>query len=151
MKAVGSLTVAGLLAGCSGGSGDDDDDEPTETTGGSQLVGLRVANNDDEAHRLALQVERNDEVVSWTTHDLESRSAGEESVVTVSPDWAEEPASFVIEAQVDGDRHRQFAIEDGGCRSVFIEIDGEGTLRKYANDGSCEDGQTPSPPTNGSA
>lgn len=108
-----------------------------DVTGGSRLASLRVANNDDTAHRVALQIERNSEVVHWTDHDLDARSAGESSVFTVEPDWPEDRATFVVEVQVDGERHRQFDIGGGECRNVFVEIDGDGRLTKYANSDDC--------------
>jgi hypothetical protein len=141
LAAVGAAALAGCNTAGGSGSGDAEGGvDPSPSGGGSRLASLRVANNDDTAHRVALQVERNDEVVHWTDHDLDARTAGESSVFTVEPDWPDGRAAFVVEVQVDGERHRQFAVGPGDCRNVFVEIDGEGRLNKYANSDNCGGG-----------
>jgi len=142
LAAVGAAALAGCnTPGDAGSGGADGDNSPgTDPTGETRLTSLRVVNNDDTPHRVALQIERDGEVVHWTDHDLDARTAGDSSVLTVEPDWPESPAAFVVEAQVDGERHRQFAIGAGDCRNVFIEIDGQGALQKYSNSGDCASG-----------
>jgi hypothetical protein len=129
----GMAALAGCTGGGTGGDADGTDGDGALAGGDAQLGRLRVTNNDDTPHRVAVQVERDGEVASWTTHDLDARSAGEGSVVTVLPEGSEAGAEITVEVQLDGERIRQFTV-GGGCRNVLVEIDGEGEMTEYSGD-----------------
>lgn len=127
LAAAGGLAA---LAGCT--TGGTDGGSGSET----RLARLRVVNNDDSPHRVDVQIERDGAIANWTSHDLDARSAGEGSVVTVVDSPLESARNVTVEVQLDGDRHRQFAIESG-CRVVQIQITGEGALEKLVGEADC--------------
>lgn len=118
----GALALAGCLGGTSGEPGTE------QTASGAVLAYVRVANYDDTAHTVHVLVERGDEIVHWSSHEL---AASEGSPVTKRLDgpWGE-PGAYTIHTRLDGaDEKRSFDVEPGGadCYGVETRVESDAT------------------------
>ncbi|MFB6193720.1 MAG: hypothetical protein ABEI75_01525 [Halobaculum sp.] len=125
----GVLTAVGVggvgaLAGCVGGSG-----AGTATPSSDAVLAyVRVANYDDASHTVHVLVERADEIVHWSSHDL---PAGDGEPVTrrLSGPWGESgPYTIHTRLGETGDR-RTFPVDPGetDCYGVETRVTSDGT------------------------
>ena len=143
------LAASGLAVASAGCLGLGDDDSGTaEASGGPQtesadpeavrLQDLSVQNNHDEAHRVQLAVEADDEVLHLGTYELEP--AGGSRVV--QGDWNSEAGSYRVHARLDDGEIHSTDVTEGvpeaaSCVKVLVRIDGEGGLAIW-NGADCQ-------------
>jgi hypothetical protein len=130
---VGGLTAAGvgLLAGCLGGDGEGGNQlEGGDGSGGSgsRLAYVRVANWDGLSHTFHVLVERDGDIVHWSSHELDGKGS-EIPTETVDTSWADDPGSFVISVRVDdSDEWKTFDVtgRDGDCYGIEARVTDDG-------------------------
>ena len=93
---------AAVTGGCVGGSGGT---TQTGSADGAVLAYVRVANYDDAAHTLGVLVERNDEIVHWSNHEL-AASDGAPVTRRLDGSWGES-GSYTIHTRLDDTSNRQ--------------------------------------------
>ena len=130
--AVGVTGLAGCLEGNAVGATGGGDAEGTDGdgggAGGSTLAYLRVANEDDVAHTVHLLVQRGDEPVHWSAHDL---PAGDDEATsrTVEQSWTGAGDEVTVYFRLDdADEWESFDIDDGrgDCYGAMAQVDGDG-------------------------
>jgi hypothetical protein len=112
------VAAAGALAGCSTAAG----------SSTSRLAYVRVANWHAQPHTVHVLVERDGDLVHWSSHDLSARG---DDIVTQPVDrtWADEQAEFVVRVRVDDARQWKVfdvAGREGNCYGVEARVDEAG-------------------------
>lgn len=142
------LGASGLAVASAGCLGLGDDDSGTAEASGSpgstadpgavRLQDLSVQNNHDEAHRVQLAVEADEEVLHLGTYELEP--AGGSRVV--AGDWNSEAGSYRVHARLDEGEINSKDVTEGvaeaaACVKVLVRIDSEGALDIWSG-ADCE-------------
>jgi hypothetical protein len=125
----GAAVGLGLLAGCLGGDGEGENQLEGGTGGdGSRLAYVRVANWDAVSHTFHVLVERDGDIVHWSSHELDGKDS-EIPTETVDTSWADEAGTFVISVRVDdGDEWKTFDVSgrDGDCYGIEARVNEDG-------------------------
>jgi hypothetical protein len=115
-----SVLGMGALAGCSSAAG----------SSTSRLAYVRVANWHADAHTVHVIVERDGDIVHWSSHDLAARD-GEITTQPLDRTWADEQAEFVVRVRID-DRNTwkvfDLAGREGDCYGVEARVNDQGSL-----------------------
>jgi hypothetical protein len=119
----------GLLGGCLGDDAEGRNQLNDGDSGaGSRLAYVRVANWDAASHTFHVLVERDGEIVHWSSHEL----AGKDDDIpteTVDTSWADEAGSFVISVRVDDSgawKTFDVAGRDGDCYGIEARVTEDG-------------------------
>jgi hypothetical protein len=119
LAGLGTLGL-GALAGCATAAG----------SSTSRLVYVRVANWHAEPHTVHVLVERDGDLVHWSSHDL----AGRDDEITTQPldqTWADGEAEFVVRVRID-DRTTwkvfDLAGREGDCYGVEARVNEQGSV-----------------------
>jgi hypothetical protein len=119
LAGVGTLGVA-ALAGCGSAAG----------SSTSRLAYVRVANWHAEPHTVHVLVERDGDLVHWSSHDLAARD-DEITTQPIDQTWADGQAEFVVRVRID-DRPTwkvfDLAGREGNCYGVEARVDEQGSL-----------------------
>ncbi|MFC5367992.1 hypothetical protein [Salinirubrum litoreum] len=134
----------GLLAGCLGDDGEGGNQlDGGDSVGGSdsRLAYVRVANWDAVSHTFHVLVERDGDIVHWSSHELDGKGS-EIPTETVDTSWADQAGSFVISVRVDdSEEWKTFDVagRDGDCYGVEARVtdDGGQGLWYEENPDSC--------------
>lgn len=121
-RLLGGLGAAGVaaLAGCSTASG----------SSTSRLAYVRVANWHESAHTVHVLVERDGDLVHWSSHDLAARD-GDITTQPIDQTWADEQAEFVVRVRVDDQRQWKvfdLAGREGDCYGVEARVNEQGDI-----------------------
>lgn len=117
----GAATLGvGALAGCSTAAG----------SSTSRLAYVRVANWHAEPHTVHVLVERDGDLVHWSSHDLAARK-GDITTQPLEQTWASGEAEFVVRVRID-DRRTWKAFDlsgrEGDCYGVEARVNEQGSL-----------------------
>ena len=153
-----SAATATALAGCAdsgGGGGGGGGEQPL-------LMEIRLTNATDQAHTVHVVVERDGNMVHWSTHDLGPQGSGEgdgggqggnggqpPERTAVERTWSDDRGDYVIHARLD-DRNDWQTVDlselgdgDGGCWGIELEATGDGDFSVWSSqnpDGCPETG-----------
>jgi hypothetical protein len=119
LAGLGTLGV-GALAGCSTAAG----------SSTSRLAYVRVANWHPDAHTVHVLVERDGELVHWSSHDLPGRE-NEIPTRPITRTWADEQSEFVVRVRVDDQRTWKvfdLAGREGDCYGVEARVNEQGSV-----------------------
>jgi hypothetical protein len=96
-----SLSAAGVaaLAGC-GGTNARNASNAGGSDGAATLGYVRVTNRHDEAHTMHVLVERDGEVVFWSSYVLDAGSDSATSTYVEGP-WTDEQANYTVHFRID--------------------------------------------------
>jgi hypothetical protein len=124
----GAAVGVGLLAGCLGGDGEGGNQLESGSGGsdggGSRLAYVRVANWDALSHTFHVLVERDGDIVHWSSHELDGKGS-DIPTETVDTSWADGPGSFVISVRVDdSEEWKTFDVSgrDGDCYGIEARV-----------------------------
>jgi hypothetical protein len=137
LAGVGTLGL-GVLAGCGSASG----------SSTSRLAYVRVANWHREAHTVHVLVERDGELVHWSSHDLAARD-GDITTQPIDQTWADDQAEFVVRVRVDdGTSWKVFDLtgREGDCYGVEARVDEQGSVGVWYEQAPKECRATPDQP-----
>ena len=121
-RALAGLATLGVgaLAGCSTAAG----------SSTSRLAYVRVANWHAEPHTVHVLVERDGDLVHWSSHDLAART-DEITTQPLDQTWADEEAAFSIRVRID-DRTTwkvfDLASREGDCYGVEARVNEQGSI-----------------------
>lgn len=126
--------VAGAVAvaGCSDG----------DASGGGTVLGqLSVQNLHDEPHTVDVLVEFGDELVHWTTHELEGRTGDND--VELESTWPSEAGEFRVRARLDADTDSTIERtpadwNDPDCLDLKIEVGRDASPGIWGDSNNCE-------------
>lgn len=124
----GAAVGLGLLAGCLGGDGEGGNQLEGGGTGESRLAYVRVANWDAVSHTFHVLVERDGDIVHWSSHELSGRDT-EIPTEAVDTSWADEAGDFVISVRVDdSEEWKTFDVagREGDCYGVEARVTDDG-------------------------
>jgi hypothetical protein len=121
-RLLAGLGTAGVaaLAGCSTAAG----------SSTSRLAYVRVANWHGQAHTVHVLVERDGDLVHWSSHELAAR-AGDITTQPIEQTWADEQAEFVVRVRVDDQRQWKvfdLAGREGDCYGVEARVNDQGGI-----------------------
>jgi hypothetical protein len=119
LAGVGAASVA-ALAGCSTAAG----------SSTSRLAYVRVANWHRADHTVHVLVERDGDLVHWSSHDLAARD-GEITTQPLDQTWADEQAEFVVRVRLDDQRRWKvfdLAGREGDCYGVEARVNEQGRI-----------------------
>jgi hypothetical protein len=119
LAGVGTLGLS-ALAGCGSAAG----------SSTSRLAYVRVANWHAEPHTVHVLVERDGELVHWSSHDLAARD-GQITTQPLDRTWADAEAEFVVRVRLDdGTTWKVFdlASREGDCYGVEARVDEQGSI-----------------------
>jgi hypothetical protein len=121
-RLLAGLGAAGAtaLAGCSTAAG----------SSTSRLAYVRVANWHESAHTVHVLVERDGDLVHWSSHDLAARD-GDITTQPIEQTWADERAEFVVRVRVDDQRRWKvfdLARREGDCYGVEARVNEQGSI-----------------------
>jgi len=149
MIAGGAAVGVGLLAGCLGDDGEGGNQlDGDGGDGGTRLAYVRVANWDALSHTFHVLVERDGDIVHWSSHELDGKGS-DIPTETVDTSWADAAGSFVISVRVDdSEAWKTFDVggRDGDCYGIEARVNdgGEQGLWYEEDPGSCATGETAS-------
>jgi hypothetical protein len=123
----------GLLAGCLGDDSGGENQLGSGSDGsgggsGSRLAYVRVANWDAVSHTFHVLVERDGDIVQWSSHELDGKGS-DISTETIDSSWADETGSFVISVRVDdSDEWKTFDVRgrEGDCYGIEARVNDDG-------------------------
>lgn len=119
LGAVGTAAFGGSLTGCFG------------TQRPPHLGGGQVFNGHEESHKVAVLLERENEIVHWR-HSSLAPNGQEGFGYTIERTWPKEPASFTVSAMRDGEQWRRTALREpvsaDNCAEVYVFVNGTGQL-----------------------
>ena len=119
LAGLGTVGV-GALAGCSTAAG----------SSTSRLAYVRVANWHADAHTVHVLVERDEELVHWSSHDLAARD-GDITTQPIAQTWADEQSEFVVRVRVDDQTTwKVFDLtgREGDCYGVEARVNEQGSI-----------------------
>lgn len=140
LAAGGAVTVAGI-AGCSRventAESEPTPNEPTESDQPEPplLESISLENLNDQSHTLDIIIQRNDEIVYWTTHELSAISEPTSSIALDS-ELPTEPGAFQLVVRLDDDTRAQFSsteLPERDCIDLVVMITREGGLSILTN------------------
>lgn len=129
LLALGATGVVGALAGCSNPS-KQQSTQSTDKGRQSRLGYIRVANWHAQPHTLHVLVERDDDPVHWSSHEM---GAGNETVQTelLEHSWATDSGRFVVYVRIDNrGSWKRFDLteQQGECYGVEARVNRDGDL-----------------------
>jgi hypothetical protein len=139
LAGLGTVGVA-ALAGCSTAAG----------SSTSRLAYVRVANWHDSEHTVHVLVERDGDLVHWSSHGLAARD-GDITTRPIDQTWADEQSEFVVRVRLDD--QRQWKVFDltgreGDCYGVEARVNEQGGIGVWYEQAPRECRTSTSQPTN---